>query len=82
MIRHFEFVCDLSFVILNIVPARSSIAPAKKSGVVAQMREIFDQLFAKQGGDLTRKTALAECAKAGFNKATSATQWQKWKVGE
>ena len=48
---------------------------APRNGVCAKVHEIA----AKLGGSATRTGVVEACLKAGINKATAATQYQKWR---
>ena len=56
-------------------PAKKTpVSLGKRNGSVAKARTIFDGLQEK-----TRKAALVACDKAGINRNTASTQWQKYR---
>lgn len=52
--------------------AKQADAP-KKTGACARVHAIADSMK-----DAARKDVIAACIKAGLNKATASTQYQKW----
>lgn len=65
-----------------LVKKKAKVSTAKKSarnkGAVAKVHSICDKLYSKKKDNLERKHVLAACEKAGINKHTAATQYQKW----
>ena len=56
------------------VPKVQKEGSTKRNGACAKVHEIA----AKLGRTATRAEVLEACVKAGVNKSTAATQYQKW----
>lgn len=56
---------------------KKKAAPAKRTGACAKVHEIADTMY-KKDKDVARKDVIEACVKADINKATAATQYQKW----
>lgn len=54
-------------------------AVKKRDGSCAKVHEIAEKMY-KADKDVSRADIIAACVKAGVNKSTATTQYQKWKV--